>query len=141
MMSEDRPREVSMHVTVYFRDALKDAIAAINRRFPHHTITEFQEIGHTEMLQELQERHVWHGYYENWPLQWAFVVEKRDPDAPGPSRAEVLIHPMFDVIFKDFKDVFFVEIGFKDKPATFRVAGTSSPALDAHVFFNPDGDL
>lgn len=140
-MESDQPREVSMHVTVYFRDALKDAIAAVNRRFPHHTITHFKEKGHEDMMRHFKENCVWHDYFENWPCQWQFIIEKQDPDAPGPSRAEVLIHPMFDVIFKDVKGMFFIEVGFKDKPQTIEVAGTDSPAIDAHVFYNPDGDL
>jgi hypothetical protein len=140
-MSKRVSRPVSMTVTVYFRDALKDAITAIHRRFPHHTITHFEELGHADMMRELEENGNWYGHFVNWPLLWLFVVEKQQPEKPGPCRAEVRIHPMTDVIFSDSHDSMLVEVAFDDGPTTIKVAGIDSVAVDAFVRYNPDGDL
>jgi hypothetical protein len=141
-MEQRKTKPIGMRARIYFRDALKAAVESLHQKFPHHTITGFEETGQQEVLECFTVNHgYWTGCYDHWPCMWEFMLEKQDPSEPGAWAIRISIHPTFDVIFKDEDRVFYVEIGFDRDVTLLPVAGTEGSFVDAFVFYNPDGEL
>jgi hypothetical protein len=138
-----------MHVTVFFRDAIQDALEIVRKQFPGHEVLgitervrmqfprQAEKMGIKELADEIATKKGWTGYYENWPHRWEFHLQKRDAAAPGPSRAWAELHPMFDVIFKGM-EVVDVLIHFDGEKRLYSVEGIESSLLDLAVTYDTD---